>query len=61
MNAFGLDWPIESGTYADLVTAPGFKPGVTSAKTWGGFDSHPFPFGRLCPFGCARSKCLAQR
>lgn len=29
--------------YADLVTAPGFKPGVASAKTPGGFDSHPSP------------------
>ena len=33
----------DRGVYADLVTAPGFKPGVASEKGLGGFDSHPLP------------------
>lgn len=32
-----------SGVFVDLVTAPGFKPGETSEKRSGGFDSHPLP------------------
>ena len=34
---------LKEGVYADLVTAPGFKPGVASEKGPGGFDSHPLP------------------
>lgn len=37
----------DSGVFVDLVTAPGFKPGETSEKRSGGFDSHPLP---LLPF-----------
>ena len=33
--------------FVDLVTAPGFKPGETSEKRSGGFDSHPLPLSGL--------------
>ena len=39
----------DSGVFVDLVTAPGFKPGETSEKRSGGFDSHPLP---LLSFRC---------
>ena len=38
-----------SGVFVDLVTAPGFKPGETPEKGFGGFDSHPLP---LLTFRC---------
>lgn len=49
------------GAYADLVTAPGFKPGVAAAKWPGGFDSHPLPSARSVTWPAVGIYRLASR
>ena len=43
MSPTGTSSRRDSGAYADLVTAAGFKPVVASERRRGGFDSHPLP------------------